>query len=48
MNNYSDYGDYPPESIWWETQELEEEESIASFKIYNWDSQEGDKEVNET
>ena len=48
MKNYPDYGDYPPDSIWWETQEPKEEESFASFKNYNWDNPEGDKEVNET
>ena len=45
MNNYEDYGDYPPSSLWWEKyEELEQQESHAVIKPFNWDREEEDKE----
>ena len=35
MNNYEDYGGYPPDSIWWEKyEELEQQESHAVIKPF--------------
>ena len=41
MNIYEDYGDYPASSLWWEKyEELEQQESHAVIKPFNWDKEE--------
>ena len=44
MNNYEDYGDYPPSSLWWEKyDELEQQESHAVIKPFNGGKEEEDE-----